>query len=400
MRSTLLILLVAFIAACNKPAVPVDTAAHAHQPVDTEIKPIPLAHTNTFSVYESGGYKVVELKAPVVTWSGTAQGDDLSARIVLVPEGQPLPVLSGKLSDAAVIRTPVKRIATNYAFLEAIVSELGLEDRLVAVGGVKSYNDDIRARVKSGDIAQIGYGWHKPPNMDPLLNARPDVLLMVMGSLSHAGHMDRINALGIPVVPVFFEAEINYMGPVDYVRLVGMMTGKEQEAENFVSKVAANVEHLKSLVRSAPRKKVLSSWYSGGERWMVTVRNADNALIEDAGGINPMAQPDDIHIDDFVQMSSETLLQEARDIDCWIIRDSHSQPFNDTKFLRNFKAWREGCLFAADGSRHPEIDAFDIYATGQIRPDLILQDLIQMLYPDLLKAPYRYVQPDNQTPRS
>ncbi|MEM9233636.1 MAG: ABC transporter substrate-binding protein, partial [Pseudomonadota bacterium] len=325
---------------------------------------VPMAYTETFQVFERDGYRIVDLKAPVVSWGGEAQGADQTARIVLVPKEIEPPALTGDLKDAVIVRTPVERIAVNYGFLEAIVTALGVNDRLVAVGGVKNYNDDIRARAKSGELAQVGYGWHMPPMIDPLLNSEPDVFLMVLGDLGHAEHYERIKDLGVPAVPVFFEAEMTYMGPVDYVHLIGMMTGREEAAEDFVSMVAGNVNELKALVADAPKKKVLGSWYSGNGRWMVTVRNADNSLLEDAGGINPLAQPDDIRQDDFVRLGTEVLLEEARDIDCWVIRDTHSMPFDDVSILQNFKAWREGCLFAGDGMAKPDADAFDIYETG------------------------------------
>ena len=353
----------------------------------------------TFAVFERDGYHIVDLRAPLVSWGGSAQGEDRTARIVLVPTTQEPPDLTGDLEGAVLVRTPVERIAVNYGFLEAIVTALSIEDRLVAVGGVKNYNDDIRSRARSGQLAQLGYGWHSPPNVDPLLDSNPDVFLMVLGDLGHAEHYERIKSLGVPVVPIFFEAETTYMGPVDYVRLIGMLSGKEAQADRFVTMVANNVRELKALVADAPPRQVLSSWYTGGGRWMVTVRNADNALLEDAGGINLMAQPDDIRLDDFIRVGTEVLLDKARDIDCWVIRDTHSVPFDDVNVLQNFKAWREGCLFAGDGMSKPEADAFDIYETGIIRPDLILGDKVRMLHPDLRDEPYVYYRPDTQTVR-
>lgn len=398
MKKYFLVLVIVVMTACQDQAQ-TDNKLQSSASI-SNATPIEMSHARTFQVYQRDHYKIVDLSAPLVTWGGAAEGEDHKARLVLVPKDTQLPQLTGDLAGATVIRTPVERIAVNYAFLEAILGVLEIKDKLVAVGGVKSYDDDIRAKARNGTLAKIGYGWHMPPMIDPLVHAEPDVLFMVMGSMEHAPHMHRISDLGIPVIPVFFEAETSYMGPVDYVRLVGMMTGAEAQADEFVSMVEARVNYLKNLVADQPSKQVLSSWYGGSERWMVTVRNADNALLEDAGGINPLAEPDDIRIDDFVRVGSETLLARATDIDCWIIRDSHSQPFEDVKFLKNFKAWREGCLFASDGSSKPEADAFDIYATGIIRPDLILQDMIQMLHPGLIDEPYVFVQPDQQTPRS
>lgn len=353
----------------------------------------------TFKVYARDGYRIVDLRAPLVSWGGSAQGDDRTARVVLVPKTADVPPLTGDLEGAVVVRTPVERIAVNYGFLEAITTALSINHRLVAVGGVKNYNDAIRLRARSGELAQVGYGWHSPPSIDPLLASDPDVFLMVMGDLGHAEHYERIKDLGVPVVPIFFEAETSYMGPVDYVHLIGMMAGREAEAQAFVQRVAENVAELKALVVGQTPRRVLSSWYEGSGRWMVIIRNADNALLEDAGGVNPLAQPDDIRLDDYVKVGTEVLMDRARDIDCWVIRDTHSAPFNDVSVLQNFKAWREGCLFAGDGMAKPEADAFDIYETGIIRPDLILGDMVRMLHPTLRDEPFVYYRPDNQVVR-
>ena len=400
MRQIITIVLLLFFVACSRGNrdIGVGEAQVESMPVGARL--VPMNHAETFKVYQREGYRIVDLKAPFVSWGGEAQGADQRARIVLVPKSIDPPALEGDLADAVMVRTPVERIATNYGFLEAIVEALGIEDRLVAVGGVKSYNDEIRARARNGEIAQVGYGWHSPPEIDPLLNSEPGVFLMVLGGLGHAEHYERIKKLGVPVVPIFFEAETSYMGPVDYVRLIGMMTEKEEVADEFVAMVANKVDVLRNLVADQPKKKVLSSWYAGGGRWMVTIRNADNQFFRDAGGINPLAEPDDIRIDDFKRVGTEVLLEKATDIDCWIIRDPHSSPFDDVSTLKHFKAWRDGCLFAFDGKTKPEADAFDVYQTGLIRPDLILGDMVRMLHPSLRNEPFVYVRPDTQTPRS
>lgn len=360
---------------------------------------LPFRHTQTFKAYERDGYRIVDLNAPVISWGGEAKGQNQTARIVLVPKSMNPPPLSGDLAGATLVRTPVERIAVNYTTLEAMLTELGAEDRLVAVGGVKSFNDNIRARARSGELAQVGYGWHAPPLIDPLVGASPDVFLMVLEDLGHAEHYERIKALGISAVPIFFDSEPHYMGPVDYVGLLGLMTGEEATADAFIRKVESNVEELKARAAGLPKKRVLSAWFAGSGRWMVTVRNLENALLEDANGENVMREPDNPRLDSNQRMGTEVLLETARDADCWILRDSHSVAFSDRNVLSNFKAWREGCVFASDGIYKPEADAFDIYETGVIRPDLLLADISRMLHPELRDAPFVYIQPDTKTPQ-
>jgi iron complex transport system substrate-binding protein len=351
-------------------------------------KPISMAHAKTFSVVERDGYRIVDMQANLVSWGGGASGSEQKVRLLLVPKGLAVPKLEGDLSGAVLIRTPVERIAVNYGSMEAILTALGIDDRLVAVGGLKSYNDSIRERVKAGKIAQIGYGWHAPPNLDALLASKPELLIMSLSDLTHVQAMERTRSLGIAVMPAFIDNEPHYLGSVDYVRLLGMLTGKEKEAEAYVAMVHANVKDIKTQVAKLPRKQIIYSWYSGGDKWMATVQGGDGMLLTDAGADNPLAISSDPRKDNFQTISSETMLAKARNADCWVWRDSHSKAYPQQSFLSQFKAVQQGCVFAADGMTKPEADAFDYYERAPIRPDLELHDLAMMLHPSLRNQPF------------
>ncbi|MEH3041286.1 MAG: ABC transporter substrate-binding protein [Sphingomonas paucimobilis] len=360
---------------------------------------IAMPHARTFRVVERSGYRVVDLKASVVGWGGAAVGGEQFQRLVLVPCGAVAPLLTGDLAGATLIRTPVRRIASNAVFHEAITKVLGVNDRLVAVGGVKSWDDALRARVRSGVVRQIGYGWHSPPQLDALVAAQPDMLLMTMGDLRSVGAKPRIESLGIPVVPIFLDNEADYMGRIDYVRLIGMLVGREAQADAFAAMVTRNVAALKAAAAAQPTRSVLSAWFAGGDRWNPTVRNADAKLLRDANGRNVFKAADDPARDSFQSVTTEQLIAQGHDADCWILRDTHSAPFTDRSVLRRFRAYREGCLFAADGMTKPDADAFDFYETAVIQPDLILGDVVRMLHPALRDQPFRYIRPDTKVPR-
>jgi iron complex transport system substrate-binding protein len=257
----------------------------------------------------------------------------------------------------------------------------------------------VRERVLRKEIAQVGYGWHMPPELDALLGAHPDLFLMAMAELSHAEQLKRANDLGVPTMPVFLDAEPHYMGKVDYLRLFGMLVGKEAEADAYVADVERRVNALKNLAAKQPRRRVLSAWYSGGDVWMVTLRNADAALIRDANAEVVMQKPDDPRLDSLARIGTEVLMREAIDADCWISRDTLSEPYRDKAVLRHFKSYREDCMFASDGRSKRDIDSYDIYETAPIRPDLLLGDYIRMLHPTLRTEPFVYVLPDAMVPR-
>ncbi|MET0270106.1 MAG: ABC transporter substrate-binding protein [Sphingomonas sp.] len=388
MRAALLSLAM-LLSACGSSAPDAPMAASAG-------REIPMRFAKTFRVVERDGYHVVDLKASVISWGGQAVGAEQFVRLVLAPRDRAAPPLTGDLAGATLIRTPVMRIASNTGYHEAITRILGINDRLVAVGGVKSYDDALRARVRAGQVRQIGYGWHSPPELDALLAAKPEVLLMSMSDLANVGAKPRIEALGVPVVPIFVDNEPDYMGRVDYVRLIGLLTGREREADAFVAMVAANVDAIRRAAAAQPRRSVISAWFAGGDVWMATVRNADAKLLADANGDNPLARPDEPRQDGFTRIGTEAMLASATGADCWILRDSHSQPYRDVATLRRFKAYREGCVFAADGMTKPAADAYDLYETAVIRPDWVLGDIARMLHPALRTEPFRYIRPDAQ----
>lgn len=353
---------------------------------------IPMAHARTFAVVERQGYRIVDIEASVVTWGGAAGGPPQRARLVLVPrEGSP-PPLTGELAGATLIRTPVMRIAVNDQPHEAIVRALGIADRLVAVGGNRSYDDNIRGRVARGEIQQVSYGWHQPPTLDALVASRPDVFLARMADLTHTQHLERVEALGIPVVPTFIDAEPHYMGRVDWVRLVGMLTGREREADAFVAEVTFEVQRLKALAAAQPRRSLLWAWYaSSRDTWSVTQRNGDAALIRDANADLVMGASDNPELDSFSRLSTEQLLRHATNADCWMIRDSISLPYTRRDVLARFKAYRDGCVFWQPGRKHPGTDAWEIWEMGVIRPDWLLGDLVKMVHPQLRDGNWRYL---------
>jgi iron complex transport system substrate-binding protein len=360
-----------------------------------DMQAVPMAHARTFRVYERGVVRVVDIEASVVAWGGTAGGPPQRARLLLVPRDASPPPLTGELAGATVIRTPVMRIAVNDQPHEAIVRALGLADRLVAVGGDRSYDDGIRQRVRKGEIQQVGYGWHQPPTLDALVAVRPDVFLARMADLTHTQHLERVKALGIPVVPVFLDAEPHYMGRVDWVRLVGMLAGREAEAEAFVAQVTSEVERLKQLAAGQPRRSLLWAWYaSSSGRWSVTQRNGDAAMIRDANADLVLQAPDNPQLDSFSVLSTEQLLRDATHADCWMLRDPLSNPFTRTDVLQRFKAYREQCVFWQPGMKNPNADAWEIWEMGYVRPDYLMADIIKMVHPALRDGAWRYHAPE------
>ncbi|QBX38382.1 ABC transporter substrate-binding protein [Brevundimonas sp. S30B] len=354
--------------------------------------PIPLRHARYLKLERHGGYAVARLRAPVADQSG-GQAQEQEAVLVLAPREGAEPTLPSGLRDATVIRTPVMRIAANASSDEAFLGQLGVKDRLVAVGGRVSYDDDVRRGVIEGRIGQIGYNWHAPPNLDVLLAARPDVFLMRLSDLSHTPVLDRARRLGLTVAPTFAEDEPSYLGRAEWIRLHGLLTGREAEAERLFDEIETRVEALKAAAAARPAVPALWAYPAGGDRWVATVRGAEQAYLADAGGRNLLLRPEDPRKWSSETLATEQILPMADQAEVWIVGDLHAAPPRSTVVEGVSPAFRAGRLFANTGRSNLSANAYDWYQTAFVRPDWVLADFVKALHPELVTESFRFLKP-------
>ena len=353
---------------------------------------IPVNHARYLTLERHPGFVLARLRAPVADQSG-GQAQEQSALVVLAPREGPEPVLTGELRSATIVRTPVRRVAVNASPDEVFLTQLGMRDTLVAVGGRVSYDDTVRQAVIEGRIGQIGYNWHAPPNLDVVVAARPDVFLMRLSDLSHTPALDRARSLGISVVPTFAEDEPTYLGRAEWIRLHGLLTGREAAADRLFASIVAEIDRLKSLAATRPAVPVLWTYPNGGDRWVTTVRGSENAYLVDAGGRNLLARDEDPMKYSSETLSTEAILPVAPQARVWILGDIHAVPPRSTTVEAASPAFAEGRLFANTGQTNSRADAYDWYQTAVVRPDWVLADFVKALHPDLVAQPFRFLKP-------
>lgn len=349
---------------------------------------ISVTHAQQFSVEYRGDLAVLRVSAPLISWSRPGDAEPRSETIVLVPRGLDAPRLTDDLAGLPIVRVPAERVATNAEADDAILTAIGAADRLVAVGGVTTYDDAIRARVESGALGQIGYTWHAPPNLEVLVSRRPDLLLMRLVNLDQSDALERVRAAGVPVVPSFQWAEPTYLGALEWVKLAGLLTGREREATEYFDRVAADAARMAAVgAARTTRPAVLWAYYGGGQRWFAYHKGVEESFIHDAGGRSALASLAQPWRDGGTVLSTERLSELARDADVWIIGDTHA--VTDTggldlppaPVMQLFKPWREGRLWHNYKRRKPAVNAFDWYERHALRPDLVIADLLEIVHP-------------------
>lgn len=333
-----------------------------------------------FSVSYHGHYKILRTRLVAEGWSGSI--DDIA---VLVQCGAPIPELSGELEGAQVVEVPVTNVAANFLDDIARIREIGVVDRLVAIGDGRVYDAEIRQRWERGELLTLGHAFHAGGDTEQLLMAEPDLFL---ANVAGPEPLENVRRLGVTAVATAGWAEPGYMGRAEWVKHTALFFNAEAEANRVWGELTERVDSLLNVVSDVPaRPAAMWTWFDGADRWSAFRSSYEHRLITDAAGNNIFAEPENYGADasrQSVELSEETLLTRGAEVEVWITSGLDDRSWPGGAFLNAFRAYRDGQVYHRNGRIIPGTNANDWNETGSVRPDLILADLIHLLHPDRL----------------
>ena len=227
-----------------------------------------LRYASEFSIdYYNDGYRLITI----------AQ----DGRYLIVPEQKDVP--TDLSSDITVLQQPVRQIyLVASAAMDMFVSLDALDT--VRFSGLKAdswYIDEAREAMQQGGILHAGsYG---APDYEQIL-AQGCGLAIENTMIYHTPEVkEQLEKLGIPVLVDYSSYEKHPLGRTEWVRLYGILTGKEAEAE---AAFAAEAEAFESVEQQEKTESTVAFFYitANGE---VNVRRSSDYLpkmIEMAGG--------------------------------------------------------------------------------------------------------------------
>lgn len=386
-NARLLPLTAALLVACGsaEPDSTLDQETHrvtaSAQTADGDV----VKHARHFQLERYDGYTVARTFGEVTSFQTTNDAEVVQDVVVLVPRGGEAPPLTGDLAGAYVVETPAATLAVNNDDMMALVTQLGLRDRLVAVGGLATYDDSVRVRVERGELGQLGYSWHLPPDMEVLLSRAPDVTFLAMDTPHNVPALARTRELGLATVPSFVWAERDVLARMEWIKFFAAFTGMENEAEQLFDEAEARYVALKSRVAAVvDTPTVMWGYHAGDDRWFMMVNNLEAVLLQDAGTHNILEDFDRPVRYDGEEFSSEGLLVAGAEAEHWILGDIHAGELPRGGYMDEFQAWRDGLLYHNYARTNDEVNAYDWYEGAVAEPDAVLADLVALFHPELL----------------
>ena len=265
-----------------------------------------LKRATEFSVYHyEGGYDLIDIHD--------------SQRFLLVPEGEKAP--EGIDDDIIVLQKPIDRIyLAATAAMAMFVSMDALDHiRMSSIKPEAWTFDEPKEAMKKGDI--IYAGKYSEPDYETMLDEQCD-LALESTMIDHTPEVkEMIEDLDIPVMVDRASYESDPMGRAEWIKLYGVLTDHEKEAEEFFDE---QMDSIKDLDDFKNTEKTVAFFYISTDGKVVVRRSTDYIpkMIEIAGARYVFKDLDDESGRTAVDMSMEQFYASAIDADYIIYNGS------------------------------------------------------------------------------
>lgn len=273
----------------------------------------------------------------------TVQGGD---KYLVVPDGVDVPELLAR--GAVVIRRPLKHIyLVATSAMDAICSLDGLNQ--VTLSGTDAsgwYIEEAKKAVSDGDIVYAGK--YSAPDYEMILEKECDLALESTMIYHTPEVKEQLENLGIPVFVERSSYESHPLGRMEWIKLYGVLLGKEAEAE-------AVFDHELKLLEPVMEQKATgktAAFFYITSNGVVNVRKPGDyvtKMIEMAGGTYvPQNMAVSENALSTMNMQMEAFYAAAKDADCLIYNstiDGELQTLDEllekSALLKDFKAVKE-----------------------------------------------------------
>ncbi len=330
-----------------------------------------------FTIDFYADYKVVTIKN---AWKGSTA----TFKYVLYTKQKPI-----NIRNAIFIKTPIKSIAcmslTHLAFLE----KLGLENTIVAVSGCKFVsNKKILKRISDGFIQEIGHD--AAINYELLIDKHPAILMTYGIDQSTNQQLNKFKELGIKTILNSEYMETSPLGKLEWIKLVGALFNKDDEADKIFTKIETDYLSLKELTKKIKTKPTVFTGMPWNGSWYVPGGESFQAQLFKDAGVNYLWH-NNKEKSSFV-VSKEVVIDKALEVDFWLNLDSYNtinQVVSFDEKFNKFKAIRQRNLYN-NNKRLNKNNGNDYWESGVVNPHIILKDLIKIFHPQLLNHQLYY----------
>ena len=296
-------------------------------------------------------------------------------RYILIGRDREIPA---NLPLGTLIRTPIRKAVVFTAVHCAALDELGVIDEVVGVCEPRFINNPaMHSRLSEGLIADMGES--VSPNTEKMIAMGVEVILA--SPFQNAGY-GSVEKTGIPIIECADYMETTPLGRAEWLRLLGLLTGKTTLADSLFQETEARYIEIKNAVKNITRRPTLFTEKKYGSTWYVPSGKSFMAhLYNDAGADYVFSY---LPGSGGTPLSFETVLDKAIHADCWLFNYSR-----DTEMTYQVLAAEYVLYTEFDAFKHQRIYGNNtttslFYEEAPMHPDYLLRELAAILHPELM----------------
>lgn len=275
-------------------------------------------------------------------------------RFLLVPEGSEAP--SGLSDDIVVLQEPLQNI---YLVSSSVMDYFQTIDALdtVRLSGTKESDWSIPEAKKAMSDGDILYaGKYNAPDYELILNEGCGLAIENTMIYHNPDVKEKLESLGIPVMVERSSYESDPRGRLEWIRLYGVMTGHETEADQFFEQETKKIDAVMNQEKTG---KTVAFFYLKSNGGVSVRRPGDyiSKMIEMAGGTYVLQETDETKesSSSTMNMQMEDFYSMAKDADILIYNStidgevtSIQDLENKSSLFKDFKAVKNGDVYCTE----------------------------------------------------
>ena len=350
MNKTLIVafLLVATLFSCN------NNEKQSKTNNSTADKEIVMKYAKYFKIYKSGdGFKI-----------------NILDRNKVIQEFS----VSKKSKDKNILKIPfTKFVATSTTHL-GYIEYLNSRDGLVGFPKTNFISDSIlHSRAVNGELIDLGTA--ESMNFEKLFELSPQVIFDFPNPISVA-QKGKLAKAGMKLMMVTEFYEETALGKVEWIKLFGLLLGKEVLANKIFDEIESNFLELENTIVDKGLNPTLFSGIMYGDTWYAPGGKSFVAKFYNAAGANYVWASDSSS--GSRSFSFEKVYKDAVDADYWIGvggQESLNSLIESNSNYELFKAYRNKNVYSVYGGL-TEWGANSYFEKGVLQPEVVLNDLI------------------------
>ena len=341
---------------------------------------IAFKYARLIHVHHYDGYSVATIDNP---WKAGAP----LHTYMLLRDGEEAFPSRGRLEGTTPVHIPLSHSVIFTSVHAALVEQLHAESQVAGVADLKYIKVPfVQQGVADGRLLDCGDGM--APVIEKIIDAQADAILL--SPFENSGGYGRMEDIGIPLIECAEYMEQSPLARAEWMRFYGLLFGCQARADSLFAVVDSSYHALcQQAQTSTTRRSVLVDKQTGSVWYVPGGRSTIGRMLADAQCDYPFSADDH---SGSLSLPFEAVLEKAGASDVWLLRyDSRSsltlpQLLKEQPGYRQLHPVRSGEVYGCN------VMTSMFYEESPFRPDLLLQDFIHILHPDLTGSlpPLRY----------